>query len=129
MPDLIGLITATDPATRNQSLDEVCSGLSSSDLLAQCEALDAFRRRSENLYERVRALFFLHGIYRFHLPRELLKGNGPAGPAHLHSRIPFSGYELLLRRRFEEAIDSFLAVQKTGEPGAAISSALAAAYH
>jgi hypothetical protein len=129
MPDLIGLITAADPATRNRSLDELCAGLSTVDLLAQCEALDAFRRRSENLYERVRALFFLYGIHRFHLPRELLKPDGATHMRNVRSRIPFSGYELLLRRRFEEAIDSFLTVQKIEGPGDAISSALAAAYH
>ena len=36
--------------------------------LAACAELDAFRRRSDNLYERVRALFFLYAIHRFHLP-------------------------------------------------------------
>ena len=30
--------------------------------------LDAFRRCAENLYERVRTLFFLYAIHRFHLP-------------------------------------------------------------
>ena len=40
-------------------------------LLAECAALDAFRRQSDNLYERVRALFFLYAIYRFHLPGKL----------------------------------------------------------
>src|SRR5205807_7930803 len=97
MPDLIGLITAADPATRNRSLDEICRGLSTADLLAQCEALDGFRRRSENLYERVRALFFLYGIHRFHLPRELLKSDAPTAILNSPSRIPFCGYELLLR--------------------------------
>src|SRR6185436_4899054 len=127
MPDLIGLITSTDPATRNRSLDEICARLSASDLLAQSAALDTFRRSSENLYERVRALFFLYGIHRFHLPRELLESS--AGATHSRSRIPFSGYELLLKRRFEEAIDSFLAVQKAEGPSDAISSTLAAAYY
>ena len=37
-------------------------------LLAECAALDRFRRPSDNLYERVRALFFLYAIHRFHLP-------------------------------------------------------------
>ena len=39
--------------------------------------LDAFRRTSDNLYERVRALFFLYAIHRFHLPRQA----GAAEPA------------------------------------------------
>ncbi len=90
-------------------------------LLEQCARLDAFRRRSENLYERVRALFFLYAIHRFHLPPKL---DGAA-----RSLIPFAGYEHLLQRRFEEAIDHFLATQQANGPSDAISSALAAAYH
>src|SRR4029079_17868661 len=43
--------------------------------------------------------------------------------------IPFQGYEQLLHRRFEEAIDTFLTVQNTQGPSDALSSALAAAYH
>ncbi len=42
--------------------------------------------------------------------------------------IPFAGYTNLLKRRFEEAIDIFLAAQEANGPSAAISSALAAAY-
>ena len=40
----------------------------SNELLAECQALDRFRRSSDNLYERVRALFFLYAIHRFHIP-------------------------------------------------------------
>lgn len=121
MQRLIRIITATDPHLRDQSLDSACLGLSLADLLAECAALDAFRRRSENLYERVRALFFLYAIHRFHLPAQ--PGIGPRG------RVPFKGYEQLLHRRFEEAIDSFLATQQAEGPSDAISSALASTYH
>jgi hypothetical protein len=118
---LTGIITAQDPAVRNQSLDAICRDLSLDALLAECAALDDFRRTSSNLYERVRALFFLYAIHRFHIPRV----------AELNRRglIPFHGYEHLLQRRFEEAIDQFLALQKNAGPSDAISSALAAAYH
>jgi hypothetical protein len=71
MPDLAALITAPDDATRNRSLDALCAGLSAEQLLAEAARLEEFRRRSENLYERVRALFFLHAIHRFHLPAKL----------------------------------------------------------
>jgi hypothetical protein len=128
MPDLISIITAADPALRNQSLEGACASLSPEALLKQCDALDAFRRRSENLYERVRALFFLYAIHRFHLPAKL----EAASRSTLHaprSLIPFKGYEHLLQRRFEEAIDHFLTVQQAEGPSDAISSALAAAYH
>jgi hypothetical protein len=118
---LTGIITAQDPAVRNQSLDAICRDLSLDSLLAECAALDSFRRESSNLYERVRALFFLYAIHRFHIPRV----------AELNRRglIPFHGYEHLLQRRFEEATDEFLALQKSAGPSDAISSALAAAYH
>ena len=118
---LIEIITAQDAAVRDQSLDGVCRELPLDGLLAECAVLDAFRRESVNLYERVRALFFLYAIHRFHIPRV----------AELNRRglIPFQGYEHLLQRRFEEAIDEFLALQKRDGPSDAISSALAAAYH
>jgi hypothetical protein len=113
-------ITAPDAAARNRSLEELCRGLSLQGLLGECEALDAFRRRSDNLYERVRALFFLYAIHRFEVPLR----EGAQAPA----LIPFEGYSDLLRRRFDEAIDRFLAAQQQHGPGAAISSALAAGY-
>src|SRR5947208_2581715 len=116
------IITANDPAVRNQSLDALCHGKSLDELLAMCAELDAFRRTSDNLYERVRALFFLYAIHRFHLPR-CLEREGAA------SLIPFRGFEHLLQRRFEEAIDQFVAVQEREGPSDAISSALATAYH
>ena len=117
---LVEIITAADPAIRDGSVDAVCRGLSAAELLAECEALEAFRRESGNLYERVRALFFLYAIHRFHLPGRF---------GDLAARIPFAGYQHLLDRRFEEAIDTFAAHQETHGPSDAISSALAAAYH
>src|ERR1022692_4962562 len=91
------------------------------DLQSESAALDRFRRASDNLYERVRALFFLYAIHRFHLPFK-------AG-VRAQAPIPFSGYDHLLSRRFEEAIEIFLAAQSANGDSAAISSALAAAYH
>ena len=117
---LLFLITSPDDAVRNQSLDVACEKLTSAELLAEAEALDTFRRTSGNLYHRVRALLFLYSIHRFHLPRRF------AGEI---STIPFKGYENLLERRFEEAIDVFLKAQQTDGPGDAISSALASTYH
>ena len=128
MTDLVSLITATDPQTRNRSLEDACAQLSAEGLLEQCAKLDAFRRTSENLYERVRALFFLYAIHRFHLPAKLLEPS-QARPGGARSLIPFHGYEHLLQRRFEEAIEQFLAVQQAEGPSDATSSALAAAYH
>ncbi len=126
MPDLISIITAADPSRRNQSLDEVCASLSAPELLDQCARLEEFRRTSDNLYERVRALFFLYAIHRFHLPEKLSLRNSTGEKPAL---IPFHGYEQLLQRRFEEAIDRFLSQQQAEGPSDALSSALAAAYH
>jgi hypothetical protein len=128
MPDLISIITATDPALRDQSLEAACAELSLDPLLQQCAGLDAFRRRSDNLYERVRALLFLYAIHRFHLPDKLTNALRLTNHQS-RSLIPFKGYEHLLQRRFEEAIDHFLAVQAAEGPSDAISSALAAAYY
>jgi hypothetical protein len=128
MPDLVSIIASADPALRDQSLEGACADLSPDELLKQCDDLDAFRRHSENLYERVRALFFLYAIHRFHLPPKLEEASRITHHAS-RSPIPFKGYEHLLQRRFEEAIGHFLAVQQAEGPSDAISSALAAAYH
>ncbi len=129
MSRLLPIITSSDLAIRNRSLDSACAGLSPAELLAECAALDAFRRRSDNLYERVRALFFLYAIHRFHLPLALPGESAGKGRAGGNGLIPFHGFEHLLNRRFEEAIDQFLAVQAVEGPSDGISSALAAAYH
>jgi hypothetical protein len=118
---LVTVITDSAEATRNQSLEELCGALSFRELLAECAALDLFRRQSDNLYERVRALFFLYAIHRFHLPARPEIASG--------GRISFAGYEHLLQRRFEEAIEVFLAAQSRHGPTDAVSSALAASYH
>ncbi len=128
MPELTRILTASDPALRNRSLEEACAGFSVDQLMAECSALDSFRRENQNLYERVRALFFLYAIHRFHLPAalEAKTGNTQYGTRYA---VPFKGYEHLLQRRFEEAIDNFLAAQIASGPNDAISSALSAAYY
>ncbi len=121
MSQLTQIITATDPEIRNRSLDAFGRSASLEELLAECVALDQLRRQSDNLYERVRALFFLYAIHRFHLP--LKPGLGRKG------LVPFDGFNNLLKRRFEEAIEIFLAQQTAQGPNEGISSALAEAYH
>jgi hypothetical protein len=118
---LVQIITSSDPAIRNQSLDAFGRDASLTDLLAEADELEAFRRRSDNLYERVRALMFLYALHRFHLP---LKPG-----VHARSLISFQGYTHLLQRRFEEAIAAFRKTQDAEGPSDPISSALAAAYY
>ncbi len=118
---LIAIITSADAHVRNQSLEAVCRGMSLPEFLEECQQLEVFRRGSQNLYERVRALFLVYAIHRFHLPTVL--GRGGRG------LIPFEGYTHLLHRRFGEAIETFLDTQQASGPSDAISSALAAAYY
>jgi hypothetical protein len=120
MSKLISIITASDAALRDQSLDRFARAASLPELLAECAALEQFRKQSANLYERVRALFFLTAIHRYHLPYK--PGAVRAG------RVPFAGYEHLLQRRFEQAIAAFISAQQTQGPNEAVSSALAEAY-
>ena len=118
---LVSIIRSSDASERDTSLAAICSDASLDVLLAECEHLDAFRRDADNLYEQVRALFFLYAIHRFHLPDKL--------KADQVGSIPFNGYEHLLQRRFSEAIDVFLSAVRDQGPGDALSSSLASAYH
>ena len=152
---LVAIITAADPATRDQSMESVCRGAALEELLGESAALERFRRESGNLYERVRALFFLYAIHRFHVPARLagevpiahaiglpekgrevpiayaigLPEGESCGVGHLDAAlIPYEGYQHLLNRRFEEAIETFLSTQESNGPSDAVSSALATAY-
>ncbi len=118
---LIPLITSPDEAVRNRSLAAVADQLSLTELLSECRALDAFRQKSDNLYDSVRALFFLYAIFRFHLPEK--KDLAASGS------IPYSGYRHFLERRFSEAIETFWESAAKEGWSASLSSALAAAYH
>lgn len=118
---LAEIITSLDPAVRDRPLAEACRALTFPQLLAERAALDRFRRESANLYDRVRALFFLYAIDRFHLPaRRELAANG---------RIPYAGVERLMSRRFDEAVRVFRAEEAERGPSDPLCSALAAAYH
>lgn len=119
MSHLTGVITGGGDR-RNLSLESLCRDLNISSLLEECRELDNFRRSCDNLYERVRALFFLYAIHRFHIPRH--------SPSITPALIPFAGFKNLLERRFEEAIGVFLAAQAERGTSASISSALAASY-
>lgn len=121
MSSLLETILSGDADVRNRPLEIFCGTASIDELLAECVELDTFRRNHANLYERVRALFFLYAIHRFHLPfKKDFPGKGS---------IPFPGHLSLLERRFGEAIDAFLVIQEKDGPNATISSALSEAYH
>ena len=121
MNRLIEIITSDDDQTRDQSLESVCRDATLAELLDHITQVDEFRRSESNLYYRVRALFFLAAIYRYHLPPRLA--------ATQTGLIPFEGYEHLLSRRFIEAIDCFRDAQNESGPTFGLASALAQAYH
>ena len=121
MSELVRIITSEDPEVRNQPLDAFCRDASMHALFGECMALDKFRRESDNLYERVRALFFLYAIHRFHLPKLF--------ETYSSGYIPWEGVSHMLKRRFEEALEIFLAQQALQGPSNALSSALAVGYH
>ena len=119
-PGVLDIIAASDPAVRDLAIDRWCEGKTAAELLAACDALDAYRRDEANLYRRVRALLFIATIHRYHLP--LRPGLAAAG------RLSYDGFRHLLERRFEEAISAFLAAQRAQGPSDTLSSALAAAH-
>ena len=121
MGKLVEIIISGDPDIRNQSLDHFCNSATTVELLKECEQLDQFRRESENLYHRVRALFFLYAIHRFHISMR-------ADISHI-GLIPFEAYDHMLKRRFQQAINLFTAIQKENGPNEGVSSGLAEAYH
>ncbi len=121
MSHLIRIVLAQDETVRNSSMDAFCRAADGNALLEEAQALDLFRRTHKNLYERVRAQFFLYAIYRFHLPAK--SGVKSIG------LVPFSATTNILKRRFEEAIEILLQAQLSAGPNGPVCSGLAAAYH
>ena len=68
MNRIIETITSERPEIRNRSVEELLEGESSQSLLDLAQELEAFLRECGNLYQRVRACFFLFAIYRFYIP-------------------------------------------------------------
>ncbi len=119
--DLIETIVSPHDALRHRSLMQFCVGLSEEELLEAAKTLDHFWREAPNLYHRVRAMFFLSAIYRYELPTRL--------SARSAGLIPHEAHEHMLSRRFVEAIDGMLAMQRTSGATLALTSALAKAYY
>ncbi len=95
-------------------------GLTIDQLLAECQALERFRRDCDNLYERVRALFFLYAIHRFHIPN-LVAAASPA-------LFPLPALTTCWSAASKKPSRSFSPRKHEHGPSAAISSALAASY-
>ena len=121
MIKLTDIIVSSDPVLKNKSLDEFCNNSTLEELLDQTIDLERFRKKETNLYNKVRALFFLYAIHRFHI----ISRNGISK----EGRIPYEAVEHLLNRRYEETIGLLLKVQGQYGPNEGISSAIAEAYH
>ena len=100
MSELIQIITADDPAVRNRSLDAFCRSASLAQLREECASLDHFRRAATTCMSGCARSFSLCDLSLSHSAQA---GSAPGG------LVPFDGYDNLLKRRFEEAIDIFLA--------------------
>ena len=61
--EVIEVITSGVGAVRNRDIDRLVRGKSRKELLRIAEDLESFRRRSRNLYHRVRACLFIHAVY------------------------------------------------------------------
>jgi hypothetical protein len=118
---LIETILSPEPELRNRPLESLLQGASSDEIFTVLAELDSFRREEKNLYARVRALFFLYSICRFHLP-PLLVARDPAP-------IPGAVRELLLDRRFAEALDELREIVRNRGMNDGLASALASAYY
>jgi hypothetical protein len=116
----IETVTSDDPRVRHRSLDALSAATGPQALLDACEGIEAFRRSSDNLYEKVRASLFLYAAYRYHLlGRDVVRPTGT---------LPPDGFADLLERRFEQAIRAFRRAMAKDGPNEALLSALAEAY-
>ena len=121
MARLTDLITSPEESVRNQSLDAACAGPEPRTI--------ARGSRTCSTPSAARATISISVCGRCCSSTRSTASTCPrSSPERKPGDIPFKGYENLLERRFEEAIDVFLKTQRDSGPGDAISSALASAY-
>ncbi len=121
MATLIDIIRSQEAAIRDQSVDQWCQDRSIAELQTAAAELESYRHEETNLYQRVRALFFLHTLHRYHLPQR------PELPSA--GRVPYPAFQHMLDRRFEEAIGTLRKAEQDHGANDTLCSALAAAYH
>lgn len=99
MNPFIHTIQSQDPQNRDVPFHTLCQGLSADQINDSLTELEDFRKKTENLYEKVRASIFLYAGYRFFLldPRTI----------RLTGKIPMEGYKNLLERNYERALSLF----------------------
>jgi hypothetical protein len=119
---LVSAILSDEPASRIGVLEAFASGATLAELETAADALHRFAfEEGRNIYQRVRALFQIHALHRYIAP---LRPELPPG-----GHLPKDGHDLLLERRYTEAIASFRSAAQSGGLNDGLSSGLAAAYH
>ncbi|HEY3496907.1 MAG TPA: hypothetical protein VGK73_19545 [Polyangiaceae bacterium] len=121
MHPLIRAILEPEAKAKVGALESFVESATYAELVEAPRALHAFAEDTQrNIYQRVRAIFLAHAIYRYHLPRrpELARVG----------HIPAHGHELLLGRRYASACKVFFAAAEGGMTDP-LASALASAHH
>lgn len=117
----IETILSDEDSKRDRSLSSLCENLSLHELLDAASDLENFRHAEPSLYHKVRALFYLQAIHRYYIPEQ---------PGFKdQSKLNYEAHELMLERRFEEAIKVLLEEMERIGANDSISSSLAKAYH
>ena len=116
--ELIETIVSENEDIRNRSINFLLQDKKKDKLLNLAEELEAFRKSSDNLYNKVRASLFLFVIYRFYLQKnsEIIQCG----------EIPFEGVKAAFERDFEKALEIYLT---NGSHNSAVFSAIADAYY
>ncbi|HEY4187017.1 MAG TPA: UTP--glucose-1-phosphate uridylyltransferase, partial [Polyangia bacterium] len=119
---LVAAILGSSQQARIGVLERFAETASYQELCEAARALHLFASDpARNLYQRVRAIFQMHALYRYTLPSR------PELPRLGH--IPRHGHELMLGRHYLAAVDAFLAAASNEGLSDPLASALAAAYH
>ena len=120
MNRLIAAITSAAPEIRDQSLDSLCSGAPLAALLADCAALEQFRRtQRQPVRARAGAVLPIRRSSVLIPAADRREQEGADSLPRLHQSAAAA---------ISESIDTLLAEQAAHGPSASLSSALAAAY-
>ena len=120
MNPFIHTIKSQDTHIRDLPFHMLCKGLSPDQINIYLTELEDFRKRTKNLYEKVRASIFLYMGYRF-----FLLDSTTIRPTGI---IPIEGYKSLLERNYERALAIFLE-SRDRQSNDNLISCLAETYH
>lgn len=120
MDAAVRTIASGEGAERNRSEESLFRGRTAGEIVGSLRALEAFRRRSDSLFHRVRASLLIFAACRFRLP----EGTGLPGGG----RIGAKAADRLRAGDWEEAI-RLLSPRLFRSPDALTASALAHAHY